>query len=607
MTVPLREVLGMSSPRSAETLRLNDAEQRSIRYGLVLSRLAGYMLRYRGQVGLSLVTLFAYSATAVAMPWVVKVAIDSYIANESRDLAGLARMVGLYGGLALIQLATGYVHRIILVRVGQSMLYTMRADLFTQLQRLPMAFFDQNQSGKIMSRIQNDVEHLQELNVIFILSLANALSAVGIIAAMIVMNLPLALMTLAAVFVLIPTLVMFQRLARGPYQRVRQALAEVNSRLQENITGIRVIQSLNRQDENARSFDNASREYLTASLVQARYWPGLFLSVELLTGLTLVLLVAVGGNMVIQGSLEVGVVVAFALYVERLFDPIQQITNQFEQLQRAMVAGDRIFELLDATPESSHARNGTGLAGFRGEVRYEGVGFSYDPESPVLQDIDLHIAGGETVALVGPTGAGKTTLISLLLKYYNPVVGRITLDGIDIRDLDRTSLAGQMGVVLQEPHLFSGTVIENIRYNRARATDEEVVAAATVVGAHQFISELEDGYDTYLHERGGNLSVGQRQLVSFARALVAYPRILLLDEATASIDTYTEMLIQQALQELLEDRTALVIAHRLSTIRNADRIVVVDQGRIVEQGSHGELLASGGLYSRLYAYTMDGA
>ena len=536
--------------RSAETLRLNDDEQRSIRYGLVLSRLAGYLLRYRGPVAVSLVTLIVYSAATVAMPWVVKVAIDNYIANESRDLAGLAGMVGLFGVLALIQFGTGYVHRIILVCVGQNMLYTMRTDLFSQLQRLPMAFFDQNQSGKIMSRIQNDVEHLQELNVIFILSLANALSAVGIVAAMIAMNMPLALMTLAVVGVLIPTLAAFQKLARGPYQRVRQALAEVNSRLQENITGIRVIQSLNRQGENARGFDNASSEYLAASLIQARYWPGLFLSVELLTGFTLVLLVAIGGNMIIQGTLEVGVVVAFALYVERLFDPIQQITNQFEQLQRAMVAGDRIFELLDATPESSHGRNGTGLAGFRGEVHYEGVDFSYEPERPVLRDVDLHIAGGETVAFVGPTGAGKTTLISLLLRYYDPVSGRITLDGVDIRDVDQASLAGQMSVVLQEPHLFSGTVSENIRYSRVEATDEEVVAAATAVGAHQFITELEDGYETHLHERGGNLSVGQRQLVSFARALVADPRILILDEATASIDTYTELLIQQALQEL---------------------------------------------------------
>ena len=589
-----------------DLLKLNDGEQRSIRYGRVLFRLLGYLLRYRRQLALTIAALIVYSGTVVAMPWAVKVAIDDYIAKGgTKDLVGLMQIVGLYALLAVVQFGTGYVHRLILIRLGQGVLYTMRTDLFNQLQRLPMAFFDQNQSGKIMSRIQNDVEHLQELNVIFILSLANALSAIGIVIAMIVMNLPLALITLTVVLILIPTLGIFQRLARGPYQRVRQALADVNSRLQETITGIRVIQSLNRQGENARGFDNSSREYLTFSMIQARYWPSLFLSVELLTGFALVLLVAVGGNMVMEGSLEVGVVIAFALYVERLFDPIQQITSQFEQLQRAMVAGDRIFEVLDATPESSHGTRGIRLADTRGEITYEAVNFSYGNEIPVLQDIDLHISSGETVALVGPTGAGKTTLVSLLLRYYEPVSGKINLDGTDLRDVDQALLAGQMSVVLQEPHLFSGSVMENIRYNYADATEEMVVAAATMVGAHEFISKLEHGYSTHLHQRGGNLSVGQRQLVSFARALVRNPRILILDEATASIDTFTELLIQRALQDLLKDRTAVVIAHRLSTIRNADRIVVVDQGRIVEQGNHDELLTMGGLYSNLLSHTID--
>ena len=296
--------------------------------------------------------------------------------------------------------------------------------------------------------------------------------------------------------------------------------------------------------------------------------------------------------MVMGGSLEVGVVIAFALYIERLFGPIQEMATQFEQLQKAMVSADRIFELMDMKSDVTDLPDAKALPPIRGEVRYEGVEFRYTSEVPVLSHIDLHLGAGETVALVGPTGAGKSTLASLLLRYYDPVGGRITLDGYDLRAVRRVSLARQINVVLQEPYLFSDTVSDNIRYNRTEATDEEVIRAATIVRAHDFITKLENGYDTRLLERGGNLSIGQRQLISFARALVADPRILILDESTANIDTYTELLIQEALTELLRDRTALVIAHRLSTIRNADRIVVVDSGRIVEEGTHEQLLAS---------------
>ena len=467
--------------RSGKSLKLNDSEKRAIGYSRVMVRLIAYLLRYRGQVALAGVVMFAYGGSVVALPWIVKLVIDRHIAGESRDLSGLATLVGLFMIVALIQFATGYVHRRILVRVGQQMVYTMRSELFGKLQRLSMAFFDQNQTGKIMSRIQNDVEHIQELNIIFIMSVANTVAIVGIVAAMIAMDVPLALMTLAVVLVLIPTLALFQRLARGPYQRVRQTLAEVNSRIQEAITGVRVIQSLNRQETNIRFFDEVNRSHLAAGMIEARYWPGLFLSVEVLTGVTLALLVSVGGNMILQGSLEVGVVVAFALYVERLFDPVQQITNNFEQLQRAMVAGDRIFEILDLEVEASEGDGAAELPPIRGEVRYEAVDFHYAPEAPVLDRIDLHIMPGETVALVGPTGAGKTTIASLLLHFYDPVRGRVTLDGHDIRNVDQTSLARQVSVVLQEPYLFSGSVCENIRYNLTEATDEDVVRAAKTV------------------------------------------------------------------------------------------------------------------------------
>ena len=588
------------------SLMLNDSEQRPIKYRAIVLRLLGYLFRHRVPVAVTIVTMLVFSGTVVAMPWLIKLAIDQQIVSGSGNLVGLAGIVALFVLAAATQLVSGYIHRRILARLGQEMVYEMRTELFDQLQHLSVSFFDNNRVGRIMSRIQNDVEQLQELVLIFVFSLANVVSIVGIVTAMMLMNMPLAVMMLALSLGLIPALNVWQRLARPHYQRVRQTIAEVNSRFQEDIAGVRVVQSLNRQETNAKLFDQANRGHLTANLMALRYWAGIFPSVELLTALALVLVVYVGGNMVLGGSLEVGVVIAFALYIERLFGPIQEMANQFEQLQKAMVSADRIFELLDVKSQVSERTDAEKLPVIRGEVRFEGVDFHYTSETPVLHHVDLQISTGETVALVGATGAGKTTLASLLLRYYDPVQGRITVDGYDIRDLNQASLAGQMSVVLQEPYLFSGTVSNNIRYNRTETTDEEVVRAATAVGAHEFVTELEDGYETLLQERGGNLSVGQRQLISFARALAVDPRILILDEATANIDTYTEVLIQEALKELLKDRTALVIAHRLSTIRNADRIVVMDEGRVVEQGTHDQLTASRGHYSRLQSYTVHG-
>ena len=374
-------------------------------------------------------------------------------------------------------------------------------------------------------------------------------------------------------------------------------MADVNARLQENLTAVRVVQSLGREEANIRSFDEANRASERANIEATKFGAALMPSVEALNAIGLALVVALGGTLALGGSLEVGVLVAFTLYITRFFEPVERLTNQYNVLQRA-----RIFEIMDIRPLLRDRLGAPALPPVKGAIRLESVDFHYFEDTPVLRGVDLRIEPGETVALVGPTGAGKTTLVSLLMRFYDVKGGRITIDGHDLRDVTLDSLSRQMGVVLQEPHLFAGTVSENIRYCHTDALDEAMFRAAGAVGIHDFIMGLEKGYETTVEEGGSNLSVGQRQLISFARALVADPRILILDEATANIDTESEVLVQRALKELLRDRTAVVIAHRLSTIRDADRIVALEDGWVVEQGTHAKLAANAGLYARLLSY-----
>ena len=571
----------------------------------VVTRLSRYLLPYWPRLLITLAAVMVYTGAIVALPWTIALIIDRYV--RAGDLSGLNVIVPIFVGIAFLQYVSQYVYLMAMALVGQKVLYKLRVGLFRHLQGLSMNFYNKNEVGRVMSVVQNDVQQLQEFLSIVIVTFADVLSLGGIIAAMVIMDAQLALITLLVIPLLVVMMAIWQRSARRAFMRARQAISAVNAGLQENISGVRAVQSMNREDANIRSFGVANSENLGANLEAGKMQAALFPAVEILSALALALVIFFGGSRVLDNAIEVGVLIAFALYIQRFFEPVMNLTMQYGSLQRAMASGSRIFELMDVEPEVMDRPGSRTTVAASGDVRFEGVDFHYVEGDPILRDISFHVPAGHKVALVGPTGAGKTTLLSLLMRFYDVTKGRVLLDGVDIRDITLDSLSRQISIVPQEPYLFSGTVRENIRYNRVEATDEEVVRAAKAVGAHDFIENLEKGYDTPLQERGGNLSVGQRQLISFARALVADSRVLLLDEATANVDTYTEMLIQKALDELLRGRTAIIIAHRLSTIRNADQIVVLDQGRVTETGRHHDLLAKGGLYAQLHSFSSESA
>ena len=563
----------------------------------VVTRLLGYSAPYKKLLAIGALGILLYTFATVSVPWLVRSGVDEIAAG---DLAGLNQVVLVFAAIALVGWGAHYVHLMVMARVSQSVLYAVRTQMFRHLHQLSLRFYDKNEVGRIMSRVQNDTQTLQEFMNGGVLAAVDLLTLAGIVAALLLMDVQLALITLALSPVMVLGLAIWQTRAKGAFIRVRQAIATVNAGLQENISGVRVIQSLNRQDENSRRFDDINGRHLSSTLRAGRLAAVILPGVELLMATGIALVIVFGGQRVLGGTLEISVLIAFALYIQRFFDPIRNLSMQYTELQRAMASGARIFELLDTKPEIVDREGALEVSEVTGDVRFEKVSHEYIPEIEVLSDVDLHISPGETVALVGETGAGKTTVTALLARLYEATRGKILIDGVDIRDVTMSSLARQLGMVLQEPFLFSDTVRENIRYGRLDATEAEVVAAAQTVGAHEFISRLENGYETVLNERGGNLSVGQRQLVSFARAVLADPRILILDEATANIDTHTESLIQKALRQLLKGRTSIVIAHRLSTIRDADRVVVLDKGRVVEMGDHRELMSIRGRYHRLY-------
>ena len=591
--------------RGRLSLVLEDTEFGKVYDQTVILRLAQYLKPHWKMTLVSLVAMLLYIGTQIAVPVLVGEAIDRYLRDP--DLSVPERVSGLHGiglifaGIVVLNLVGNFIHLRGLARVNMSVLYQLRSDMHAHLQRLSTQFFDHNEVGRLMSRVQNDTTALQEFMTIFVVGFAEVLSLILIVLVMMNRNMDLALLCFIVMPVFVVIMIFWQIRARRAFMRIRYAISGVNASLQENITGVRVTQSMNREKINMSQFDELNAEHLDANLYASKLTAGLMPTVEVLTAVAFGILIVVGGRMEQTGSIELGTMVTFALLVQRFFEPIRALVMQYAMMQRAMTAGMRIFELLDVQPDLVDKPDAQALPPIRGHVKFDHVSFSYNPEVQVLDDVSVEVAPGESMAIVGPTGAGKTTMVALVTRFYDVSRGSITVDGHDLRDITRSSLAGQMSLVLQEPFLYSTTVADNIRFANRKATQQDIERATKALGAHDYIMRLPNGYETVLHERGSNLSVGQRQLIAFARALVANPRILILDEATANVDSYTERLIQDALKELLRGRTAIIIAHRLSTIQDADKILVMAQGRIAEIGKHNDLLALNGLYAKLYA------
>jgi ABC-type multidrug transport system fused ATPase/permease subunit len=554
---------------------------------------------YRGRTGLSVISLLTATATALAPPFLAKYALDDAI--QHRDGTRLTIVVVVFVAVGLANWGMTYVETYLTGWVGERILADLRVRLFAHLQRLSLGFYERNRAGVIISRLTNDVEAIDQLVTDGVTTLVQStLTLAGTAIILFVLDWRLALATCAVLPLVSVATFFFRARSERVYADVRERLGLVTATLAEDIAGMRIVQAFTREREAKRNFREVAQRYRESNMQTVVLSGVYFPFVDLMSSVALAVVLGYGGHLYFANALTLGTLFAFMLYVQNFFDPVQQLSQLYGTFLSATAALDKIIGILDEEPQVVDRPDARDLPRIAGRVRFEGVRFAYGRGDEVLHGIDLDVPAGTTVALVGHTGAGKSTIAKLIARFYEPQEGRITIDGYDLNKVTQRSLRTQLGVVPQEGFLFAGTVAENIAFAKPDATPEEIVRAAQTVGAHEFVLGLENGYETQLGERGSRLSLGQRQLVAFARALLANPRILILDEATSSVDIGTERKIEQALRILLAERTAFIIAHRLSTIRDADLIVVLEHGLIVEQGSHDELIAARGLYTSLY-------
>jgi ATP-binding cassette subfamily B protein len=589
-----------TAPRRAPRASLGSSEGDDV-FGVfdprVARRFLGYLKPHRPAVVIAQVAVLLSALSQVALPLLIGWVIDS---ARRHDTAALNRNLIAFAAAAAVFVAMFFLEQMLSSRLAQRVIFDIRRSMFAHFQDVSLSFMDKTHVGRIMSRLQGDVNSLQEFLESSTGALGDFVVLVGISVVLLSLDLKLGLLTLTVLPALILIRAVWLPYSKVSFRVARDASSTANSALAENINGVRTVQETRREQVNFELYSEKAIENFKAQAHASWLSQIMVPTVDVLTGVAMAIVILVGGDAVLAGRLDVGVMVTFVLYVQRFFDPVRMLSMQYTIMQRAMAAAHRIFEVLDVPVTITDKADAQVLAGASPTIEFRNVTFGYDPARPILHDVTFSVRPREVVALVGPTGSGKTSIIALTHRFYEADRGQVLVGGKDVRDVTLDSLGRTIGMVLQEPFLFSGTIEENIRYNTEGATREDVIAAARAVSAHEFIMRLPEGYQTQLGQRGRNVSMGQRQLISFARALVADPQILILDEATANIDSFTEQAIQKALKVLFAGRTCMVIAHRLATIRDADRIIVLSQGRILEQGAHDALMARDGLYRHLY-------
>jgi len=574
--------------------------------GKVMSRIWAFVRPYRVRVWIAVAAVLGFTMTQLAIPLIIRFAVDRGMTSDGRIALDHRVLVGATAAFALVVALNFFASRVqesVVGGIAEAVLFDIRRAMFAHLQVVSLKFMDKTEVGRLMSRLQGDVNAMQEFLETSVIAVGDVALLIGIIVVMLWLDPMLGALVLSVLPVLFIVRIFWLKHARKAFMAAHEANSIANGALAEVIHGVKTVQAMERQEVNARLYGRLASRVLAAHLGAARIAQVMVPIVDTLTGIAMALVVMVGGSMVASGRLEVGVMVAFLFYIQRFFDPIRSLTLQYSVMQRAMASGHRLTEVLDVAVDVTDRPGAVPLGrADDGSVEFRDVVFGYDPANPVLRNVSFKVRAGETVALVGPTGSGKSSAMALVHRFYDVDKGAVLVGGSDVREVTQASLGRHIAMVLQEPYLFTATVAENIRYATPDVSLEQVIRAAEAVGADGFIRALPKGYDTILDERGGNLSLGQRQLISFARALVADAPILVLDEATANIDSHTERQIQRALETVLKGRTGLVIAHRLATIRNADRIIVLRNGEIVEEGNHDQLIARRGLYARLYSF-----